>query len=115
MQNYIIRYVEDLKASIEPTGCSIATALSVELPKMDRLRIFKLLAAADDLRRILELELQRREPPCEQATYYGCVWCQSFHFEGDPLYAQHLLGQSKHGLQRGLRPRPEPVDEAVQS
>jgi len=105
MQNYIIRYAEDLKASIEPSGCSIATALAVELPKMDRLKIFKLLAAADDLRRILELELQRREPECEQATYYGCVECQSFHFEGDPMYRKHLWRQSKHGLQIGLRPR----------
>jgi hypothetical protein len=28
---------------------------------------------------------------------YGCVECQLYHAEGDPLYAQHLFRQSKHG------------------
>jgi len=61
MQNWIIRYVEDLKARIEPTGCSIHAALQVELPQMTRARLLKLREAADDLHRIIDLELGRRD------------------------------------------------------
>jgi hypothetical protein len=61
MQNYIIRYVETLKARIEPTGCSINAALIVELPQMDRRQLLKLREAADDLHRIIDLELGRRQ------------------------------------------------------
>ena len=28
---------------------------------------------------------------------YGCVKCQTYHVEGDPLYEAHLYFQSKHG------------------
>lgn len=61
MQHYLIHYVARLKARMEPGDVSIADALKAELPEMDRLLIFKLLAAADDLTRILQLELQRRD------------------------------------------------------
>ena len=38
--------------------------------------------------------------PNAQATWqgYGCVRCQVVHFEGSPLYKQHLTYQSKHGI-----------------
>jgi hypothetical protein len=29
---------------------------------------------------------------------YGCVKCQKYHREGDPLYTLHLFHQSKHGI-----------------
>jgi len=32
---------------------------------------------------------------------YGCVRCQAWHGESDgPIYAEHLMWQSKHGLRR---------------
>jgi hypothetical protein len=32
---------------------------------------------------------------------YGCCRCQTYHAEGDgPVYAEHLMWQSKHGLRR---------------
>lgn len=61
MQNYIIRYVETLKARIEPTGCSIQAAIDAELPCYDRRALLKLRDAALDLQRIAELELGRRD------------------------------------------------------
>jgi len=30
---------------------------------------------------------------------YGCVTCQTWHAEGDELFAEHLYYQSKHGVQ----------------
>jgi hypothetical protein len=35
--------------------------------------------------------------------HYGCVQCQMYHNEGDPLYTAHLIFQSKHGVQEGKR------------
>ena len=32
-------------------------------------------------------------------SYYGCVKCQVQHFEDEPIYKQHILRQSKHGIQ----------------
>jgi hypothetical protein len=29
---------------------------------------------------------------------YGCVRCQQYHRECDPLYQPHIMCQSKHGL-----------------
>ena len=29
---------------------------------------------------------------------YGCVRCQQYHEEGDPLYEEHKFFQSKHGI-----------------
>jgi hypothetical protein len=31
--------------------------------------------------------------------YYGCVKCQKYHFECDPLYQEHIMSQSKEGIQ----------------
>ncbi len=61
MQNWIIRYVETLKARIDRTDCSIAAALDDELPRMTEAGIQKLREAAADLERILCLELGRRQ------------------------------------------------------
>jgi hypothetical protein len=38
---------------------------------------------------------------------YGCCLCQQYHNEADPLYAAHIMSQSKHG------PRFVPVEEAI--
>ena len=32
--------------------------------------------------------------------YYGCVICQTQHFEYEALYDDHLTWQSKHGIQQ---------------
>jgi hypothetical protein len=29
---------------------------------------------------------------------YGCVRCQQRHYTGQPIYQQHILHQSKHGI-----------------
>lgn len=29
---------------------------------------------------------------------YGCVRCQHYHYEGDPLFSAHKMFQSKHGM-----------------
>ena len=32
---------------------------------------------------------------------YGCCLCQTYHGESDgPIYREHLMRQSKHGLRR---------------
>jgi len=36
--------------------------------------------------------------------YYGCVECQQYHYQGDPLYDAHIWRQDKHGLRRGQHP-----------
>jgi hypothetical protein len=37
----------------------------------------------------------------ESELEYGCVRCQAWHGESDgPVYAEHLISQSKHGLRR---------------
>ena len=44
------------------------------------------------------------------ANEYGCVQCQTYHSESDgPVYVDHLMRQSKHGLRR----RVIPVTEAT--
>jgi hypothetical protein len=30
---------------------------------------------------------------------YGCVRCQAYHYEDEPLFAGHILFQSKHGVE----------------
>jgi hypothetical protein len=37
---------------------------------------------------------------CPTIRYYGCVKCQAYHFEGEPLFQEHILDQSKHGIQQ---------------
>lgn len=90
MQNFVIRYVEDLKAILEPTGCSINAAIEKTLPTYDRLRLFKLIAAADDLRRILELELQRREE-AREITDATVLLRERVDSEDDPSFADTVL------------------------
>lgn len=31
---------------------------------------------------------------------YGCVKCQAWHYERDPLYRAHAMFQSKHGTRQ---------------
>ena len=31
--------------------------------------------------------------------YYGCVKCQTNHYENEDIYSEHLNYQSKHGIQ----------------
>ena len=40
----------------------------------------------------------------DQLWNYGCVQCQQYHFEGDPLYTEHIMRQDKHGLKRAVKP-----------
>lgn len=37
--------------------------------------------------------------PPGQIRYYGCCLCQRNHFEGTPLFKEHLWHQSKHSIQ----------------
>lgn len=60
MQAWIIRYVERLNERIKATGCSISTALEVEMREYDRLTLHKIRDGAADLQRIVELEIGRR-------------------------------------------------------
>lgn len=60
MQNWIIRYVDDIHDRTLSTGCSIAQALEQLLPTYSKALLEKLSAAGDDLTRIVQLELQRR-------------------------------------------------------
>ena len=32
--------------------------------------------------------------------YYGCVKCQTFHYEDESIYQDHINFQSKHGIMR---------------
>jgi hypothetical protein len=68
MQNWIIRYVEDIYAVTSETGCSIAQALERILPEMQASYIQKIREGAADLERILVLELQRRDEAAECGT-----------------------------------------------
>ena len=47
---------------------------------------------------------------------YGCVRCQAWHGESDgPIYAEHIMHQSKHGIRRrpvGGWGTPEPAASA---
>lgn len=36
---------------------------------------------------------------------YGCVQCQEYHYEGDAEFEEHIMRQSKHGVER-LPERP---------
>lgn len=60
MQNWIIRYVDDIHDRTLSTGCSIAQALEQLLPTYSKAQLEKLSAAGDDLIRIVQLELLRR-------------------------------------------------------
>lgn len=31
---------------------------------------------------------------------YGCVKCQIYHLEDEPIYKEHIYYQSKHGIQQ---------------
>lgn len=35
---------------------------------------------------------------------FGCVICQAYHREGEPLYEAHLMYKSKHGIREYLMP-----------
>jgi hypothetical protein len=46
---------------------------------------------------------QPQAPTCTDATYldvvlreFGCCRCQAYHREGEPLFAAHLMFQSKN-------------------
>lgn len=67
MQNYTIRFVESLRARLMATGCSVASALEVELKALDDRSLLKLRDAGLDLARIVELEIQSRIPDCDCA------------------------------------------------
>lgn len=32
-------------------------------------------------------------------TKYDCVACQEIHYSNQPIYKEHILNQSKHGVQ----------------
>lgn len=34
------------------------------------------------------------------AARYGCVKCQTYHYSGGDLFNEHILYQSKHGIER---------------
>lgn len=37
----------------------------------------------------------------ESELEYGCVRCQAYHGESDgPVYQEHIMWQSKHGMRR---------------
>jgi len=41
------------------------------------------------------------EPLYDYELEYGCCRCQVYHAESDgPVYAEHLMWQSKHGTRR---------------
>lgn len=49
--------------------------------------------------------IQPQAPTCTDAKFlnvvlreYGCVRCQTYHTEGQPLFAEHIMSQSKHGV-----------------
>lgn len=50
--------------------------------------------------------------------FYECVKCQRRHYERDPLYGDHIMFQSKHGLMTPVEgsdgfTRPEDEEEAA--
>lgn len=53
----------------------------------------------------------------ETENEYGCVRCQAWHGESDgPVYAEHIMHQSKHGLRRrpeGGWPVPQSGEQAL--
>lgn len=67
MQGWIIRYVEDLKARIEPTGCSIQQAIERELAQYSRVKLLKLREAALDLQRIVDVEIGKHDDRAQEA------------------------------------------------
>jgi hypothetical protein len=40
------------------------------------------------------------------SAYYGCVKCQTHHWEGEPLYETHMFHQDKHSVRQGVNPDP---------
>ena len=44
--------------------------------------------------------VEHRNPANFWPMAYGCVRCQQYHYEGEPLYATHIGFQSKHGMAR---------------
>lgn len=36
---------------------------------------------------------------------YGCVKCQAYHYENDDFYTNHILYQSKHGIETVVNPQ----------
>ena len=36
----------------------------------------------------------------ETIQFYGCVQCQKYHYEGTPIYDEHIRFQSKDGLRQ---------------
>ena len=46
-------------------------------------------------------------------NYYGCCKCQAQHFEGESLYQEHLMSQSKHGIQQVSREEYEGIQRSA--
>lgn len=38
--------------------------------------------------------------PAKYVNAYGCVICQIYHYEGEKIYTEHILSQSKHGISK---------------
>lgn len=62
MQNYIVYYVDEIRARLNKADISIGAASEAELRSMEEPQLQKLREAALDLNRICELELGRRLP-----------------------------------------------------
>jgi len=39
-------------------------------------------------------------PGTPTINYYGCVRCQKQHLEYEDVYKEHIMFQSKHGIQK---------------
>jgi len=60
-------------------------------------------AHREDFQRLFMEAERQAEAHCPPApeNEYGCVRCQAYHRESDgPIYAEHILWQSKHGIRR---------------
>ncbi len=49
------------------------------------------------------------EKPTPMMNAYGCVRCQETHYEDEPIFREHLLCQSKHGMRKVLMAEVEQV------
>lgn len=61
MQHWIFAYIATLQKHIDTHDCSIHDALTAVLPTLDTVTIHKVIESADDLIRIMQLELLRRQ------------------------------------------------------
>ena len=42
------------------------------------------------------------EPKPDTRRYYGCVKCQVYHYDDEPLFEAHIMRQDKHGIRRPI-------------